>query len=311
MRGLIVDVTGSACPQCAMATTPTAPGLLLADELKSLRNRVGWNSFQAAEEVGVSVATYRKYETGKVTISRSGLKNLIAEWNDLHRAEHETPLVTTAERDVLLELREQAEQPQWTSTYRLTETMSTLVGFESLAIEIWAHEFGAIYGPLQLKEYATLLVRGVDRQASEEEVEQSVQLRVERQARTFMVDNPPYLKLILDESTLRRALGHPQVVANQLEYLLTLTQHCEIRVLPFSAEASPALMGTFYVIHFPSKLRGPAVYTEGGARRNIYLSDPKAVASASLDFEHSWGLALNPAQSRELIRSAMEELRNE
>ncbi|MFE1943119.1 DUF5753 domain-containing protein [Streptomyces massasporeus] len=74
-----------------------------------------------------------------------------------------------------------------------------------------------------------------------------------RQHRIHDRDLPLRLKIILDESALRRLVGSPDIMRNQLEHLNTLgTQpHITVQVLPHTAGAHPGLSGPFCILRFP------------------------------------------------------------
>ncbi|MEU3491080.1 Scr1 family TA system antitoxin-like transcriptional regulator [Streptomyces massasporeus] len=74
-----------------------------------------------------------------------------------------------------------------------------------------------------------------------------------RQHRIHDRDLPLRLKIILDESALRRLVGSPDITRNQLEHLNTLgTQpHITVQVLPHTAGAHPGLSGPFCILRFP------------------------------------------------------------
>lgn len=278
-----------------MAPTPTVNRLQLGRQLKALRLRVGMNTSEAALVLHCTPHTYRRYERGEVTIPFPHLDLLLRRWN-----------VTNDERDILEELREQAEQKVWYSEFRLTESMNRLVSFEDMAIGIRVFELAFVWGPLQTEAYARAVLRATNEPGtSEEKNERDLRLRIERHARLF--EEPPELRIVFDESVLRRQVGGTEVMREQLTYLLECPVRDHLRVLPLSAPAHPGMMGAFYVFEFDPKLRRPAQYVEG-PRKNFYLEDAKTVERASVDFAWLWDNALGNEASGELIRSVIEEL---
>lgn len=281
-----------------MSSTPTATRAQLGRELRALRQRAGMNTTQAATLLRLKDAsTYRRYESGTVTIPYPSLDLLLRAWG----------ITGEEERRILVELREQSDQPVWWSEYRLTESTSRLVGFEEMATRIRAFELAFIYGPLQTEDYARAVLAGTNEPGTgAERIEHDLRLRMERQARTFTRNRMPPVFVLLDESVLRRNIGGPAVMRAQLATLANVRSPWELRVLPLRADAHPGLMGAFWLFDFDPSVRQPAVYMEG-PRRNLYLDDQASVRRASVDFGNLWAAALREADSRELILTVMEE----
>ncbi|RBQ17087.1 XRE family transcriptional regulator [Spongiactinospora rosea] len=101
-----------------------------------------------------------------------------------------------------------------------------------------------IPGLLQTAEYAKALFRG--RLAPEEEVEQLTAARMRRQE-ILNRPNPPTLSVILDEWVLRRPIGGPVVMAEQLAHLLELAQrrNVTIQLVPYDTWCSDGLLSSF------------------------------------------------------------------
>ncbi|MEU1916118.1 DUF5753 domain-containing protein [Streptomyces massasporeus] len=74
-----------------------------------------------------------------------------------------------------------------------------------------------------------------------------------RQHRIHDRDLPLRLKIILDESALRRLVGSPDIMRNQLEHLNTpgTQPHITVQALPHTAGAHPGLSGPFCILRFP------------------------------------------------------------
>jgi transcriptional regulator with XRE-family HTH domain len=281
--------------QLAMATKPTRPGLELARMLRALREESGWNTFQAAEFIGKHVTTYRKFEAGVESPSKGDLRSLLNEWS-----------LDGEELQIMLELCTQAKLPDWTSRFRyLPEAMRRLLGFENLATSIKAYENAAVFGPVQTEAYARFVIRACTPGATEEEIERQVELRMERQQRSW-TNSPPELQLILSEAVIRSAVGGPQVMAGQLRHLVALPERCQLRVLPLRGPANPGMLGPFCIFEFEASISAPTVYVEN--RRVQYLSDPDTVDGTIADFNDLWDRALSAEDSLAAILEAIEEL---
>ncbi|MCX3063423.1 DUF5753 domain-containing protein [Streptomyces beihaiensis] len=95
-------------------------------------------------------------------------------------------------------------------------------------------------------------------------------------------DEPISISCILDEATLRRVVGGPDIMRGQLQHLLDVTgeqdhvamtgehDHVAIQVLPFEAGAHAAVDGPFQVLHFPA---GPPVAVVETKMTSLYLEE--------------------------------------
>lgn len=263
--------------------------------LRALREESGWNTFQAAEFIGKHVTTYRKFEAGVESPSKGDLRALLHEWS-----------LDGEELQIMLELCTQAKLPDWTSRFRyLPDVMRRLLGFENLATRVRVYQSATVFGPVQTEAYARSIMRSFAPRASEEEVQRQVELRMERQQRTYS-NSKPVLQLILDEAVIRRIVGGPDVMAEQLRHLTDLPANSELRILPLRGPAHPGMLGSFCIFEFDGDISPPSVYVEN--RRVQYLSDPDTVGDTIADFEVLWDRALNREASRAAILEAIEEL---
>ena len=99
------------------------------------------------------------------------------------------------------------------------------------------HEYAGhlVPGLLQTPAYARALLRVGDPEASGEEIERKVDLRVGRQGRLGEGDGP-HLWVVLEEAVLRRHVGGPATMREQLAALLAAAESPAVgtQVLPFT-----------------------------------------------------------------------------
>jgi hypothetical protein len=69
---------------------------------------------------------------------------------------------------------------------------------------------------------------------------------------------------VVDEAALRRPVGGPKVIREQLERLIDATElpNVTLQVLPLDAGAHPALVSAFSVLRFPDQELPDVVYVE-------------------------------------------------
>ena len=150
------------------------------------------------------------------------------------------------------------------------------------------------------------MINAADWQAAPEQITRWVQLRMDRQA-VLHRSEPPRFSTIIDEPVLRREIGGPGVLADQLTHLLACTElpHLDLRVLPagLGAHASPSGGFLVFSIAEPDMDVG---YTEtvGGA---VYVEPPDSERFAQV-YDRLLNSALGPAESAELIGAIREDL---
>src|SRR5215472_12412929 len=105
----------------------------------------------------------------------------------------------------MLSLARESRQRGWWQQYgeTLPEWFATYVGLEAEASAISTYRAEIVPGLLQTQRYATALHRAESINATEEEIERHVALRMERQARLTEPD-APQLWVVLNEAVLRR-----------------------------------------------------------------------------------------------------------
>jgi hypothetical protein len=116
-------------------------------------------------------------------------------------------------------------------------------------------------GVLQTEEYTRALFDAYRIDA--DRADKLVESRKERRE-LFESLQPPETFFILDESVVRRAVGGPKVMANQIEHLVAMSwrDNVSIQVLPFAAGAHPALAGPFIHLEFPNENDSDVIFIE-------------------------------------------------
>jgi hypothetical protein len=103
---------------------------------------------------------------------------------------------------------------------------------------------------------------------------------------------------------LHRQVGGPQVMRDQLAHIdqLAARPNVTVQVLPFTAGAHLAMLGSFTVMQFPDPADRDVVYLEAETGA-LYLEKPEDVRRYSLMIDYLRAQALGPAESR--ARNAM------
>jgi hypothetical protein len=151
------------------------------------------------------------------------------------------------------------------------------------------------------QDYARAVIRGTLPHASAEQVENRVMARMERQA-LLAGDDPPRLWAIMDEAAVRRVVGGPAVLREQLGRLrdAAALPNVTVQVIPYDAGAHPGMPGSFIVLEFPDPADQGLVYLDSTAG-DLFLEDNREIRRYILMFEHLRAAALRPDESTALL----------
>jgi len=162
-------------------------------------------------------------------------------------------------------------------------------------------------GLLQTPDYARALFKAWQTTGTDDEVENLVTARIDRQ-RIFDRPKPPSLWAVLDEGVLRRSIGGAKVMHDQLVHLAELAERPTVRIhiVPAEVGAHIGLLGAFAIAGFTDDVPG-TVYFESPDQGET-TQDPTTVASMILTFDTLRSEALPRGASRDLIMRVAEEI---
>ncbi|MFD5319591.1 Scr1 family TA system antitoxin-like transcriptional regulator [Streptomyces sp. NPDC127098] len=179
---------------------------------------------------------------------------------------------------------------------------------EMAALSICSYETLVIDGLFQTEEYARALIECGYPPRDPEEVESLVRGRMDR--RTLFDRKPmPMLELVLEESTLRRQIGTPEVMVNQLRYLLEQAQRVNVtlQVLPLRRGATgqhAGLRGPMKVLETNEHQTVVYLETEG---ESLLISEPAKVTQLAQRYAKIRAQALSQDESLAFIEQLAEE----
>ncbi|MFF0232697.1 helix-turn-helix domain-containing protein [Micromonospora sp. NPDC005254] len=288
----------------------TVPRRQLGRLLRQFRNEAGVTLDAAAEALEYSRQKIWRLECGQGSVRVLDVKAMC----ELYGV---SPEMTEAMRGLAAETKSKG----WWHAYgdAVPNWFELYVGLESAASRLRGFDESLIPGILQTKGYADVLIRR-GRILSDEERERAVQVRLQRQALLVRRLPPaPRLESVLSEAVLRRTVGGPNVMTAQFDHLLRVSElpNVSVRVLPLAAGPHPgAVAGTVMILDFPPTKGGRAapepsvVYSESltGA---LYLDKPDELAA----YERVWrgldALALDEAESKDMIKRISGEMRHD
>ncbi|MGH4011472.1 MAG: helix-turn-helix domain-containing protein [Pseudonocardiaceae bacterium] len=279
--------------------TPTIRLRRLAAEMRRLRESNGMTREDVSERTSINEATIYRLETARVQRPQ---KRTLAALLDLYG-------VTDPHRAELLELGREAGKQGWLQPYHseLPEEYTTYIGFEAEARSVNNYESLFVPGLLQTEDYARAVIGGVLPMASEHEVEQRVQARIDRQR---LLSKPDPLKLwaIVDEAALHRQVGGPNVMHAQLTHLIKAAAepNVTLQVIPYSAGAHAGMPGSFILIDFPNPADPDVVYIDSLAG-DLFLEKEADLRRYRLLFEHLRAVASSPDHTTSMLATLLDE----
>jgi transcriptional regulator with XRE-family HTH domain len=281
-------------------TSPAAPiGIQrrqLGNELRKLRELAGLTQEQAAESLGKAANKISRVENGKVGITKTDLDELLR----LYKASSKDTLWcrelasgarrrrTRAAAETTLYLG-----PKWFRAFR---------DFEQSASHIMQVGSEIVPGNLQTESYTRAMFHGRGSYADHQTVEDTVRVRRDRQA-LLRRDDAAQFTFVLSESALRRVIGGPKVMAEQLRHLaeLALLPTVDIQVIPFDTLPYEPLSYTFTVLRFDHDSATDIVYIEMYDNA-VYLDKPPEAVRHYVELQRRLqAIALGPVESRNFM----------
>ncbi|MFE0877329.1 helix-turn-helix domain-containing protein [Streptomyces smyrnaeus] len=281
------------------STGSTVPRRQLGRYLRDLRNQARLTVRAAAQELEWSEAKMWRIETGQTSLRSHDAEAMCKVYGA-------PPDITEA----LMGLARETKSRGWWHSYGdvIPEGFDVYIGLEEAATSLDSYESELVPGLLQTEAYARAVVREHNPHNTDEEIEQRVQLRIERQSLLTRAAGPPTLRLVLNEAILHRTVSGPAVMAEQLRHLADVAEwhNVVIRVAPFSAGLHRGVLsGPFVILRFPvlgdgTDTEPPTVYADGYTG-SLYLDKPKEVEAFADAFDNIWKTALDEQASRRLI----------
>jgi len=234
---------------------PTVLRILLGAQLRRLREATGVSREDAGWEIRSSESKISRMELGRVGFKERDVADLLTLYG----------VTDDDERRALLALAHEANTPGWWHHYSdlLPNWFQSYLGLESAAALIRTYEVQFVPGLLQTHDYARAVILLGYGGASRDELERRTTLRLDRQ-QVLNRPDAPQLWAVIDEAALRRPIGGPEVMRDQIKALITATQQPNIRlqVVPFHVGGHAAAGGAFTILRFPDRELPDVVYVE-------------------------------------------------
>ncbi|MFE9765253.1 helix-turn-helix domain-containing protein [Streptomyces sp. NPDC005808] len=256
----------------------------LGYELKQLREQAGFSAGEAAERIGMGRAQLSQIETAKTTILTERLHELCR----LYGCTDETYI------ESLVAMSEATGKGWWTAYKKpMEQGPLNMAELEADAVELRMHQSLFIPGLFQTADYARAIFTTPQLDFENEDIEDTLRFRLERQ-RILTREDPPSVRAVIHESALHMRFGGTEVVRQQLLHLIELARlpQVTVQIYPFSSQAHAAISGNFvHVVPRVPRLGTAVLEYPTGIR---YLGEPDALHQYGMLFERLTEYALPP-----------------
>ncbi|MEU8486733.1 MULTISPECIES: helix-turn-helix transcriptional regulator [unclassified Streptomyces] len=278
-------------------SAPTVLRMILGRRLQDMRLGAGASLEDAAKALRVKTLTIRRLEKAEVALKPLYVEKLL-----------ETYGADRQEIDEFVDLAEQANEPGWWHSYRdvVPSWFTAYVSLETGAKTLRTYEPQYVTGLLQTPDYAHAVLRGGLPNGSEEEIARRVELRLRRQSLLERADAPT-LWVVMEEAVLHRPVGGPDVMREQIERLLDMSElaHVSVDIVPFAADAHVGACAPFTYFRFEEPELPDIVYSEL-LSASVYLDQREDVV-AHLEAHSRLSLQTSSEDSRALLNHMRKE----
>ncbi|MER7891968.1 helix-turn-helix transcriptional regulator [Micromonospora sp. NPDC094482] len=174
---------------------------------------------------------------------------------------------------------------------------------EREAVSLRSYQSVVLPGLLQTEAYARAVLGGAGL-IPRGDVERLIVARLNRQG-ILKQDDPPQFTAVVDEAVLRRPVGGPATMREQLRALVAACgePHVRVHVVPATVGAYAGLNGPFVIA--AARDHRVAGYLDNQLQGQV-VSDPDDIAAILTAWENVRGEALSRRQSLDLISEVAE-----
>ena len=272
--------------------------MLLGSQLRRLREARGITREAAGYSIRASESKISRMELGRVSFKTRDVEDLLTLYG----------ITDEQERTSLLSLAREANVAGWWHSYSdvLPSWFPTYVGLEGAAHLIRAYEVQFVHGLLQTEAYARAVVRRGMKGASKADIDKRVALRLERQKHLTSPGGPDF-HIVLDEAALRRPYGDREVMRDQLQHLIEISERPNVRlqIMPFSFGGHSGESGAFTILSFSESDLSDVVYLEQ-LTSALYLDKHEDVVQYEKALKELQQDSPGPDESRDLLRGLLQ-----
>ncbi len=239
---------------------------------------------QFAKDIGRDPSLLSRWETGDRTPTPTDVAQILGKLG-----------VTGDQYDEIIELAYGTDDPRWlaTSLPEQKAQLAALLDFERSASAITDISPLVMPGMIQTSEYTNAIMS--DGGVPEGDISTRVNIRMGRRHVLTRRDAVDYVALI-GEGALRQMIGSPEIMVDQLGFLLEVAQwpSVSVRVVPFDSGWHPALEGPAILIESATQpamvyveLRDSGLFLHAGSAVTSYRKAANTVAGRAMSAEDS------------------------
>lgn len=281
-----------------MPATQTRRKRRLGLFMEQLRGDAGLTMTDGAELLRVKQSTMSRYETGEIRPGWASMQALLGLYG-----------ATPGQRAEAAQLWEDASEP---ATRVVTPAGSSKAFRAYLRAEAEADGERILVplvmpGLLQTVGYARAVNASGQQFHKSDRTERYVSARISRQARLTEAD-PLKLHTLIDEAVVRRVVGGPSCMLEQLRHLRAMGErdNITVQIVPFDAGSYGTMSGPIMIIDYAED-DPSAVYLEHAAG-GVWVENGDDVGRFEALFDEVAAAALTPAESADLIAGEVRDL---
>lgn len=280
-----------------MPASPSLRRRRLAAELRRLRDQSGLSISDVSDKLDWQASRISRIETRQLSITAPDLRKLL----DVYGVDDD------GYRSRLADLARRANERGWWQSYPrnvIPSEYGDLISVEAEAATIRSYQPEVVPGLLQTTGYARAVIRAGRKADTTAEIDRRVEVRMERQEVLIRPDpSPPRVSIVLNEAVLRRRVGGPPIMREQLQYLMAERDRANvtIQVLPFDSGAHPSMVGPFTMMTFLDPADLGVVYLEHPTS-SLFLEEPEDLRA----YEEFWDSIQSDAYSADDSRAFLK-----
>jgi transcriptional regulator with XRE-family HTH domain len=262
----------------------------LGRRLREIREEANFTLAEASKRLDKTRSALQRIETG---VTRADV-HFIRSAMDVYDIYDET----------LIEQAREAGKPPWFRAYGVEDL--GYVDVETYAASVREFSGLKLPGLLHTEAYTRAFFAHSRRRRTPEQLRNDIEVCLIRQERLTSERDPLELSAIIDESALRRDLGGPEVMREQMRHLVEMAElpSVTLQVLPLKAHS--AMDGGFILLSFQDRDEPDLLYVEyvTGA---LHIEEDPEVRACRLKFDRLGVEALSPDDSVSLIERISQE----
>jgi hypothetical protein len=278
---------------------PTALRIVLGNQLRQLREAGGITTGAAGHAIRASHAKISRMELGRVGFKERDVADLLTLYG----------ITDEQERGAFLALARRSNVPGWWHHYSdiLPSWFEMYLGLEQASSVIRTYEPQLVPGLLQTQEGARAVIMLGNSNASADDIERRVALRMKRQ-KVLTQPGAPNLWAVVDEAALWRLDGR-SAMQEQLRHLIEMAElaNVTLQVIPFYSGAHAAVGGPFTILRFAEPNLPDIVYLEQ-LTSALYLDKEQDVQHYLMVMDRLCVQAKPPAETIRFLSSTLKEI---